>query len=86
MDHTDRDDGPQELEGFNFGFLNHIEPSPAWYREERKREDDLRIKMFALDQAVTALPSIIQPEDDEIEKLRSIRYAAVQFEQYLRGE
>lgn len=51
-----------------------------------KAEDDLRIRMFALDMAVTALPSLSSVADSEDTKFRMIHRAAVEFEKILRAE
>lgn len=52
----------------------------------RKAEDDLRIRMFALDMAVTALPNLITAVEDLNLKLDTVRLAAEQFEKILRGD
>lgn len=51
-----------------------------------KAEDDLRIRMFALDMAVTALPSLASSIDSEDTKLHLVRRASGEFEKILRGE
>jgi hypothetical protein len=55
--------------------------------EDRLRaEDDLRIRMFALDMAVTVLPTITSMADSEDTKFRTLRRASVEFEKILRGQ
>lgn len=51
-----------------------------------KAEEDQRIRMFALDMAVQAMPSLVSPTDNEEYKLSVTRRAAERFEAYLRGE
>jgi hypothetical protein len=51
-----------------------------------RAEDDLRIRMFALDMAVTALPSLSSKLEPEEYKLGVIRRAAAEFEKILRGD
>lgn len=48
-------------------------------------EDDLRVRMFALDMAVTALPTLSHSIDSEDTKLEIVRRASVEFEKILRG-
>jgi hypothetical protein len=49
-------------------------------------EDDLRIRMFALDMAVTALPNLVTMADSQDTKFRTIRDASAEFEKILRGD
>lgn len=67
-------------------FSEEFHENPAWYAAEKQREDDLRIKMFALDMAVTALPSLASSIDSEDTKFFTLRRAAAEFEAYLKGE
>jgi len=67
------------------GDLSKIEGHPAWYAAEREREDDFRIKMFALDMAVQALPTLSSSVDSEDTKFFTLRRAAAEFEKILRG-
>jgi PAS domain-containing protein len=70
------------------------EPAPpAWFVDDRqeltdrlKVEDDLRIRMAALDMAVAALPHLVSIADNEEMKFRIIRRASAEFEKILRGE
>jgi len=55
-------------------------------RARLKAEDDLRIRMFALDMAVTALPTLSSGIESEDFRLLTVRKAAVEFEKILRGE
>ena len=76
------------------GIMNEkIETDFSWDDEAGSRlalsrmqeEDTLRIRMFALDMAVTALPSLVSSDIEEV-KLSTVRHAATEFEKYLRGE
>ncbi len=49
-------------------------------------EDDLRIRMFALDMAVTALPNLVTMADSPDTKFRVISHASAEFEKILRGD
>lgn len=66
---------------------------PSWVlteqddrREAELREFELRIRMFALDMAVQALPSLTSEIDPEATKLATLRRAESEFEKILRGE
>lgn len=56
------------------------------YRAQDDREYDLRVRMFALDMAVIALPTLVSSVDTEESKLRIIRRAVDEFEAILKGE
>lgn len=51
-----------------------------------EREFDLRVKMFALDMAVQALPTLSSSIDTEDTKFRTLKRAAAEFEALLKGE
>ena len=56
------------------------------YRALEEREFDLRVKMFALDMAVQALPTLAIGVSNLDEKLSTLHRAAAEFEKILRGE
>ena len=51
-----------------------------------RAEDDLRVRMFALDMAVTALPHLTSSIETEDMKLSTVRRASIEFEKILRGQ
>jgi hypothetical protein len=75
------EDNPGDVGGFR---LYSDEKAEARAREER--EFDLRVKMFALDMAVQALPSLVSSLESEERKFVTLRHATAEFEKILRGE
>jgi hypothetical protein len=80
-------------EKFESDFSEGESPGGFTYLDERtamrvleEREWDLRVKMFALDMAVQALPSLTSMTDSEDMKFRTVTRAANHFEKILRGE
>lgn len=67
-------------------FETEDEWAPYQGPEVLRREQDERVRMFALDMAVQALPALASSVDGEEQKLRIVDRAAKQFEKYLRGE
>lgn len=57
--------------------------SPRTFEEQ---EFDLRVRMFALDMAVQAAPTLVNATDNDESKRNKISRAAREFETYLRGE
>ncbi len=75
------------------GFEDEDVPVPSWVIDEQETrrafqqaEDDFRIRSFALDMAVTVLPSLTSMADNEDTKFRTLRRAEAEFEKILRGE
>jgi hypothetical protein len=80
-------------EKFESDFSGGQGPDGLTFYDERsaqrafeEREFDLRVKMFALDMAVQALPTLVSSIDTEESKLITLRLAAAEFEKILRGE
>ncbi len=71
---------------FSEDAMSYEEPSSAWYAAEKQREDDLRIRMFALDMAINALPTLLADLSITTDKLAVLRQAAAEFEKIIRGE
>lgn len=71
-----------EGDGYHESFL----AGNAAMRAMEEREFALRVKMFALDMAVQALPTLSSSIDSEETKRRVLRRAADDFERYLKGE
>jgi hypothetical protein len=67
----------------DLGYGDGFEPA---YRALEEKEWDLRVKMFALDMAVQALPTITSGIESEQFKIETVKRAAAEFERYLRGE
>lgn len=66
------------------GPVNEDEWSPLSERDERRREDDLRVRMVALDMSITALPQYVSPVDSEETRGRTQAKLIKTYEKYLR--
>lgn len=78
-------------EKFETDFLNG--ETPKWvadevdaYRSDARREAELHIRQFALDMAVTALPSLVSDIDPLDRKFDVLKQACTRFEKILRGD